>query len=378
MSPSCGVSRSVCQSIQQVDSGFRFRQGLEFVRAGEQPIGPSCGMLGYARALAVHFWQVGGIQGRHAVQTTLGIAAGARTEELARGCAANCFEIPPVGFVHGQRFELVGGDDMVRKKRILAGVPRPGARGQANEPDEGAGHGRERRRRRPDDRRFGRNVVRQAERGQRYVQRLGGPSVRALRQMARFRPLSRSSPISAASLRPRAKISTSSRSAGAWSTPSRKESGGKGRQHLTPARGVEQGSIGRESTRPVRRKCGQNFTLGPQQACQPDHARVAEAAQQHLGQGSCQLSIGGGENFSALDEVKIEAAHLAEREEMIVPLLRRGGGDGDFLRPRTSAGDELRAPIAALRAPRAAGWRMILREFPGFSRGASTTGMPSS
>ena len=71
---------------------------------------------------------------------------------------------------------------------------------------------------------------------------------------------------------------------------------------------------------------------------------MAEAAQQHLGQGSCQLSIGGGENFSALDEVKIEAAHLAEREEMIVPLLRRGGGDGDFLRPRTSAGDERARP----------------------------------
>ena len=131
-------------------------------------------MLGYARALAVHFWQVGGIQGRHAVQATLGIAAGARTKELARRCAADCFEIPPVGFVHGQWFELVGGDDMVRQKRIFAGVPRPGARGQANEPDEGAGHGRERRCRRPDDRRFRRNIVRQAERGQRYVQRLRG------------------------------------------------------------------------------------------------------------------------------------------------------------------------------------------------------------
>jgi hypothetical protein len=71
--------------------------------------------------------------------------------------------------MHGQWFEAVGGNDMVRQKGILAGVARPGARGKANEPDEGAGHCRERGRRRPDDRRFGRNVVRQAERGQRYV-----------------------------------------------------------------------------------------------------------------------------------------------------------------------------------------------------------------
>jgi hypothetical protein len=49
-------------------------------------------------------------------------------------------------------------------------VPRPGARGEADKPDERAGHCRERGRRRPDDRRFWRNIVRQAQRGQRYVQ----------------------------------------------------------------------------------------------------------------------------------------------------------------------------------------------------------------
>ena len=62
--------------------------------------------------------------------------------------------------------------------------------------------------------------------------------------------------------------------------------------------------------------------MAPQEAHQPDHARVAEAAQQHVGDRRGELSIGGGEDFSAMDEMKIEAAHLTEGEEMIVPLLR--------------------------------------------------------
>jgi hypothetical protein len=37
------------------DRGYCSRQLVEFVRAGEQPIGPSRCMLGYARTLAVHF-----------------------------------------------------------------------------------------------------------------------------------------------------------------------------------------------------------------------------------------------------------------------------------------------------------------------------------
>jgi hypothetical protein len=45
-----------------------------------------------------------------------------------------------------------------------------------------------------------------------------------------------------------------------------------------------------------------------------------------------------------MDEVKIEAAHAAEGEEMIVPLFRRGGGDGDVFRSGAPAGDELARP----------------------------------
>ena len=131
--------------------------------------GPGLTLPRYAGPLAVDFGQTRGIQGRHAIETSLRIAPGTRAEELARRCAADGVEIPPVRVMHWQWFELVCGDDMVRQKRILAGVARPGARGKADEPDEGAGHCRERRRRRPDDRCFGRNVVRQAERGQCYV-----------------------------------------------------------------------------------------------------------------------------------------------------------------------------------------------------------------
>jgi hypothetical protein len=126
-------------------------------------------MFWYARALAVDFGQAAGIKGRHAVEPSLGIPPRTRAKELARGRVANRFEIPPVGGVHRQWFQKVGRDDMVRQKRILAGVARPGTRGKADEPDEGAGHCGERRRRRPDDGHFGRNVVRQAERNQGYV-----------------------------------------------------------------------------------------------------------------------------------------------------------------------------------------------------------------
>src|SRR6266436_4142999 len=89
------------------DCGYCCRQLVEFVRAREQPIGPSRCMLGYARTLAVHFRRVRRIQGRHAIETSLGIAPGARAEELARRCAANGVEIPPVGVMHGQWFETV-------------------------------------------------------------------------------------------------------------------------------------------------------------------------------------------------------------------------------------------------------------------------------
>ena len=69
-----------------------------------------------------------------------------------------------------------------------------------------------------------------------------------------------------------------------------------------------------------------------------------------------------------MDEVKIEAAHLAEREEVIVPLLRGGGGDGDFLRPRTPAGDERARPSQRFEClvPRAGGTICVncLRVFP--------------
>jgi hypothetical protein len=49
---------------------------------------------------------------------------------------------------------------------------------------------------------------------------------------------------------------------------------------------------------------------------------MAEATQQHLGDCRVELSIWRSEDLSAMDEMKIEAAHLTEGEEMIVPLLR--------------------------------------------------------
>src|SRR5438270_520929 len=82
------------------------------------------------------------------------------------------------------------------------------------------------------------------------------------------------------------------------------------------AGGVEQRRILWEGLRPVRRQSGKNFALAAQETYQAEHARMAEAAQQHLGNGRCELSVRGGEDFSAKDEVKIEAAHVAEGEEM--------------------------------------------------------------
>jgi hypothetical protein len=106
--------------------------------------------------------------------------------------------------------------------------------------------------------------------------------------------------------------------------------------------------------------------VAAQEAHQPDHARMAEAAQQYVGDRRGELSVGSGEDLSAMHEVKIEAAHVAEGEEMIVPLFRRGGGDGDLLGPGLSGGDQLARPAQRLQGlvPRAgAGFCMNFRGF---------------
>jgi hypothetical protein len=72
---------------------------------------------------------------------------------------------------------------------------------------------------------------------------------------------------------------------------------------------------------------------------------VAEAAQQNIGKGGGKLSVRRREDLSAMDEMKIEAAHRGQGQEMVVPpLLRRGGVDPDLLRPGTPAGEELARP----------------------------------
>ena len=164
--------------------------------------------------------------------------------------------------MHGQWFEPVGGDDMVRQKRILAGVARPGARGEADEPDEGAGHGRERGRRRPDDRRFGRNVVRQAERGQRYVQRLRRTLGQGLAPDRKAPPFEQEfadfGGLFEAAGQNLDELAQRRRMVAAVTERIR----GKGRQDLTPARGVEQGGFRRKSARPVRRAARPGFCPG--------------------------------------------------------------------------------------------------------------------
>lgn len=95
---------------------------------------------------------------------------------------------------------------------------------------------------------------------------------------------------------------------------------------------------------------------------------MAEPAQQYVGYRRGKLPVGGGENFAAMHEMKIEAAHFAQGQEMIVPLFRRGGGDSNFLRPGLSGGDKLARPAQRLERlmPRA-GTRLRAnrRVFPG-------------
>jgi len=108
-------------------------------------------MLGCAGALEVHFGRVRRVQRRHAIETPLGVAPGARADDLAGCCAADGVKIPPVRVMHGQGLETVRGDDMVRQEGIFARVARPGARGQADQPDEKPGHCGERGGWGPDD-----------------------------------------------------------------------------------------------------------------------------------------------------------------------------------------------------------------------------------
>jgi hypothetical protein len=44
-------------------------------------------------------------------------------------------------------------------------------------------------------------------------------------------------------------------------------------------------------------------------------------------------------HFAAVNEMQIEPAHLAERQEVVIPLLRRGRGDRDLVRANLSGGD---------------------------------------
>jgi hypothetical protein len=88
--------------------------------------------------------------------------------------------------------------------------------------------------------------------------------------------------------------------------------GCEGRQNLKPAWGIEQGGIFWQGLRPVARQRGEDFSVVAQEACQPDDACVAEAAQQHIGNCRRKLPVCGGEDFAAVDEMKIEPAHFAQ------------------------------------------------------------------
>src|SRR5262249_20071750 len=85
---------------------------------------------------------------------------------------ADRVEVASVGYMYRQRLKTARGNDMVGEQWVFARAARPGARDEANKPDEWAGYGGERGARRPDDRRFGRNIVGLAQRGQCYVESL--------------------------------------------------------------------------------------------------------------------------------------------------------------------------------------------------------------
>ena len=68
-----------------------------------------------------------------------------------------------------------------------------------------------------------------------------------------------------------------------------------------------------------------------------------------------------------MDEMQVEAAHCAQGEEMIVPLLGRGRSNADFLRPGTAGGNKPARPAQRLErlVPRAgARFGVNFRGFP--------------
>ena len=120
------------------------------------------------------------------------------------------------------------------------------------------------------------------------------------------------------------------------------------RKELAPAGQIQQRRVGGKLTLPAGGNHGKSLPVAAQQADQPDHAALAGAAEQHLGERGTELPVRRGQDLASMNEVDVEARHAAERQEMVVPFLRRCRGDRDVPGPRPSAGDQLACPAECL------------------------------
>ncbi|HEV1999310.1 MAG TPA: hypothetical protein VGQ97_02345, partial [Xanthobacteraceae bacterium] len=106
-------------------------------------------------------------------------------------------------------------------------------------------------------------------------------------------------------------------------------------------------------------------------------ADFTEPAQKHFGECGGELALRRCQRLAAVNEMQIEAAHLAERKEMIVPFFRRSCCDGDLFCEDIFPGDQGARPRKASSASRL-GLAQDSHWISGFDAAVSTMGMPRS
>ena len=235
-------------------------------------------------------------------------------------------------------------NDVVRKQAVFGNVVRPALRIESEEVDERPWGGGERARARPDDRTAEVEVVVLAQCVEREVQRRWrageqcfAPDGEGLRGEEFFADLGGGGESLGEGLDDAFEF-------GAVLGVVRPVLRGEAVDERVPSIGVGERCIRREDSGPALWEISERSFVSAQQGGEATYAGLGESAQQNVREGRGGLAFTRCGNLHAVREVDVDSGVGSEREQVVVVVGSRGGGDGDFVGFRGAGGNELARP----------------------------------